>query len=149
MPFNSGLVVYVGFIYTLLMAVVSSNVSKGEMCLEQALTIHAVLKQDKECPYNLLGAVTASKQCSVLCKGRFTSNNKLYDERHCVGFNIRFNLDNEYSTQLIGFPCNISRCILETIKFECFNENLRNGDQGNSTGCEGAALGEKNMEFPR
>ena len=28
------------------------------MCLEQALTIHAVLKQDKECPYNLLGAVT-------------------------------------------------------------------------------------------
>ena len=28
------------------------------MCLEQALTIHAVLKQDKECPFNLLNADT-------------------------------------------------------------------------------------------
>ena len=36
-----------------------------------------------------------------------------------------------------GFPCNISRCILEIIEFECFNETLRNGDQGNGTGCEG------------
>lgn len=78
-----------------------------------------------------------SKRCSVLCNGMFTSKNKLYDLRHCVAFNIRFSLDNEYSTQLRGFPCNISKCLLETIYFECFNETSRNGNQGNGTGCEG------------
>ncbi|XP_078309949.1 uncharacterized protein LOC111105983 [Crassostrea virginica] len=136
MPFNSGFVAYVGFLYTLMMTVVSSAGFESEMCLEQALTILAVLKRDKECP-NLPNADTASKRCSVLCKGRYTTNNELYDEKHCVEFNIRFNLDNEYSTQLKGFPCSIPRCILETINFKCFKETLRNGDQGNGTGCEG------------
>ena len=71
------------------------------------------------------------------CNGRFTINNKLYNKVHCVGFEISFNLDNEYSTQLRDVPCGISRCILDTIEFECFNETLRNRDQGNGTGCEG------------
>lgn len=79
----------------------------------------------------------ASKRCSVHCKGRFTSSNELYDERHCVGFKIRFNLDNEYSTQLKGFPCNIPSCVLDVIDFECFNKTLRNGDHGSGTECTG------------
>ena len=78
-----------------------------------------------------------SKRCSVLCNGVFTSKNKLYDETHCVAINIRFNLNNDLSTELRGFPCNISKCLLEVIDFDCFNETLIIQDQGNGTGCEG------------
>ena len=78
-----------------------------------------------------------SKRCSVLCNGVFTSKNKLYDETHCVGISIRFNLNNDLSTKFRDFPCNISKCILEVIDFDCFNETLIIQDQGNGTGCEG------------
>ena len=78
-----------------------------------------------------------SKRCSVLCTGRYTTKNELYNETHCVGFNIIFNLNNRYSTKLRDFPCGISRCILEVIDFECFNESLRNRDQGRDTECTG------------
>ena len=78
-----------------------------------------------------------SKRCSVLCNGVFTSKNELYDETHCVAIFIRFNLNNDLSTELRGFPCNISKCLLEVIDFDCFNETLIIQDQGNGTGCEG------------
>ena len=82
---------------------------------------------------------TAYKRCSVLCKGTYTTKNERYDDNktHCVGFSIRFNLDNKYPTKLRDFPCGISRCILEVIDFECFNESLRNRDQGRDTECTG------------
>ena len=67
----------------------------------------------------------------------FTSKNELYDETHCVAINIRFNLNNDLSTELRDIPCNISKCLLEVIDFDCFNETLINKDQGNGTGCEG------------
>nr|XP_022296209.1 uncharacterized protein LOC111105983 [Crassostrea virginica] len=134
MPFNSVFVAYVGFI--LMMAVVSSVVVEREMCLAQALAIHAVMKQEK-CPDNLLNVDTVSERCSVLCKGLFITKTILIHERHCVGFNITFNLDYKKSTKFRDFPCGISRCFLEVIDFECFNEPLRNRDQGSGTGCTG------------
>ena len=78
-----------------------------------------------------------SKRCSVLCNGVSITKNELYDETHCVAFNIRFNLNNDLSTELRAFPCKLSNCILEIIDFDCFNETLIIQDQGNGTGCEG------------
>ncbi|XP_078341353.1 uncharacterized protein LOC111105875 [Crassostrea virginica] len=134
MPLNNGFAAYVGFIYTLMVAGHSAKVFESEMCLEQALTIHAVMKQE-ECPDILLNADTVSKRCSVLCTGRYTTNNKLYDENHCVGFNITFNLNTNYPTKLKDISCGISRCILEVIDFECYNETLRNRYQWRGTEC--------------
>ncbi|XP_078309455.1 uncharacterized protein LOC144617881 [Crassostrea virginica] len=111
----------------------SATFFESEMCLEQALTIHAVMKQE-ECPYNLLNAAV-SKRCSVLCTGRYTTENELYNETHCIGFNIKFNLNNKYSTKLKDFPCGISKCSVEIIDFECFNKSLIIRDQGRGTGC--------------
>ena len=80
---------------------------------------------------------SVSKRCSVLCTGRYTTNNKLYDENHCVGFNITFNLNTNYPTKLKDISCGISRCILEVIDFECYNETLRNRYQWRGTECTG------------
>ncbi|XP_078340452.1 uncharacterized protein LOC111105946 isoform X2 [Crassostrea virginica] len=124
MPFNSGFAAYVGFMYTLMMAVVSSTAYKSEMCLDQALTIHAMLKQDR-CPHHLLNAVSGSEGCSIVCEGHFTSKNKLYDENHCVAFNINFHLNDNLTSKMRDFPCNISKCILEVIDFNCsFSGNV-------------------------
>ena len=78
---------------------------------------------------------SAYKRCSVLCKGTYTTKNERYDDNktHCVGFSIRFNLDNKYPTKLRDFPCGISRCILEVIDFECVNETLINRNHGRGT----------------
>ena len=78
-----------------------------------------------------------SKRCSVLCTGRYTTENELYNETHCIGFNIKFNLNNKYSTKWKDFPCGISKCIVEIIDFECFNKSLIIRDQGRGTGCAG------------
>ena len=80
---------------------------------------------------------SVSKRCSVLCTGRYTTKNEIYDVEHCVGFNITFNLNTNYPTKLQDVPCGISGCILEVIDFECFNESLRNRNQGRDTECTG------------
>ena len=65
--------------------------------------------------------------------------NELYDEPHCVGFNINFHLNDNVSTKLRDFPCDIANCIFEVIDFECsfprnvsytdFNETFSFGDK--------------------
>ncbi|XP_022296637.2 uncharacterized protein LOC111106305 isoform X1 [Crassostrea virginica] len=112
-----GFVVNFVFSYSLT-AVLSSNVSTSEMCLDQALTIHAMMKQ-KQCPYDLLNAVSGYEGCSAVYKGHVRSKNELHDEPHCVGLNINFHLNDNLSTNIIYFLCNITNCILEVIDFEC------------------------------
>nr|XP_022296171.1 uncharacterized protein LOC111105953 [Crassostrea virginica] len=126
------------FSYSLITAVVTLDVFTREMCLDQALTIHAMLKQE-QCPYHQLNTFSGSEGCSVVCEGNFTSKNILYDETHCVGFNINFHLNDNISTKLRDFPCDIAKCILEVIDFECsfprnvsytdFNETFSFGDK--------------------
>ena len=80
---------------------------------------------------------SVSKRCSVLCTGRYTTKNELYNKKHCVGFNITFNWNTNYPTKLQDVPCGISGRILEVIDFECFDESLRNRNQGRDTECTG------------
>ena len=80
---------------------------------------------------------SVSKRCSVLCTGRYTTKNEIYDEEHCVGFSITFNLNTNYPTKLKDVSCGISRCILKVIDFECFYESLIIRDQRRGTGCAG------------
>lgn len=77
--------------------------------------------------YFLKYILAGSEGCPIVCKGRLFINNNLHDQVNCVKYNISFRLNNTISTDLRDVPCNISKCILEAIDFECmFTSNTTN-----------------------
>lgn len=91
---------------------------KSEMCLEQTLQIHALLKQ-KICPYVLLESNAEYEGCSIRCEGIYKSVRNDYEYNSCVGYTINFNISGMLSSSLESFTCHIPNCLLELITFEC------------------------------
>ncbi|XP_052679790.1 uncharacterized protein LOC128160496 [Crassostrea angulata] len=88
---------------------------ESEICLEQALTIHAHLKENI-CPYELLEAKKGTIDCSVWCKGKYTTNPEYVA---CVNYNISFHINKTLTTKLKDVACSIKSCIVKVIDFDC------------------------------
>lgn len=70
---------------------------------------------------------TGSDGCPIVCKGRYIIKNELYNRVHCVGYNITFRLNSTNLSTLRDFPCEIPKCVLDVLKFECmFSANTTN-----------------------
>lgn len=71
--------------------------------------------------------LTGSDGCPIVCKGRYIIKNELYNSVHCVGYNITFHLNSTKITTLRDFPCEVPKCILDVLNFECmFSGNTTN-----------------------
>lgn len=53
------------------------------------------------------------------CRAKYKVNNAYYNVTHCVGYNITFHINKSLKSSLNDKVCNIPKCILDTIYFEC------------------------------
>eukprot|EP00105_Crassostrea_gigas_P027144 XP_011448379.2 PREDICTED: uncharacterized protein LOC105342943 [Crassostrea gigas] len=111
------LALYLIFVDSVLIIYCQLTTHSSEMCLKKALTIHRSLKA-KNCPLPYLEAKTDRERCSVSCNGSYTKKEP-DPHRDCVGFNIKFKLEETLITYIKVFPCEIPNCSLEVVNFEC------------------------------
>ncbi|XP_065937517.1 uncharacterized protein [Magallana gigas] len=121
-----GIVPNISFTYVLLVLVCYKDFVhsfESEMCMEQALTIHALLKE-KMCPYKLLESKQRTIESSVWCKGKYTTNPEYVA---CVDYNMNFHINKTLTTKLNDVVCSVEDCILKVIEFDC----MFTADEGN------------------
>lgn len=128
------LALYLIFVNSVLVTYCQSTTFSSEMCLKKALTIHRSLKA-KNCPLRYLEAKTERERCSISCNGTYTIKEP-DPHRKCVGFNIKFKLEETLITYIKVFPCEILNCSLEVVEFDCtFNRSHTELTDGEKRSC--------------
>lgn len=80
------------------------------------------------------------ERCSVSCNGTYTIKEP-DPHRKCVGFNIKFKLEETLITYIKVFPCEILNCSLEVVDFDCtFNRSHTEFTDGEKRSCIGNFL---------